>query len=141
MTAPQARTGVSTMVEGDDCFTLLTAATVGRVGFLSEDGVRIIPVSYRLASHRLFFTTSADGELSSLAERTQDVAFEVDYHASDFRRAWSVLMNGRVQRLDQSGQALRQRLRLPPVPWVDIEHPVDLQFIPRIISGRVLQRA
>jgi nitroimidazol reductase NimA-like FMN-containing flavoprotein (pyridoxamine 5'-phosphate oxidase superfamily) len=63
-------------------------STVGRVGFVSPAGLQIIPVNYRLgAGHRLFFKTAPRGALAQLSERDAQVAFEVDFHAADFRIA------------------------------------------------------
>jgi Pyridoxamine 5'-phosphate oxidase len=87
-----------------ECFQLLAVATVGRVGFVSPAGVQIIPVNYRLgADHQLFMKTAPGSALAQLAEVDAPVAFEVDYHADDFRIAWSVLMNGTMSNLDEEG--------------------------------------
>ena len=84
-----------------ECFELLAVAIVGRVGFVSPAGLQIIPMNYRLgAGHQLFMKTAPDSALARLAEIDASVAFEVDYHADDFRIAWSVLMNGTISRLD-----------------------------------------
>ena len=38
-----------------ECFELLAVGIVGRIGFVSPDGVQIIPMNYRLgAGHQLF---------------------------------------------------------------------------------------
>ena len=85
---------------------------------MSPAGVKIIPVNYRLgAGHRLFFKIVPTGALAQLAELDAQVAFEVDYHATDFQIAWSVLMNGTISRLDAAATAAYADLRLPPVPW------------------------
>lgn len=124
-----------------ECFELLAVSTVGRVGFVSPEGLQIIPVNYRLgAGHRLFFKTAPRGALAQLAERDAQVAFEVDYHAADFRIAWSVLMNGMISRLDAAATAAYADLRLPPVPWPGPASSLPVQFMPRTVSGRSLLR-
>ena len=124
-----------------ECFELLAVGTVGRIGFVSPAGLQIIPVNYRLgAGHRLFFKIAPGGALAELAELDAQVAFEVDYYASDFRIAWSVLMNGTISRLDAAATAAYGDLRLPPVPWPGPASSLLLHFVPQTLSGRALFR-
>ncbi|HEX3199449.1 MAG TPA: pyridoxamine 5'-phosphate oxidase family protein [Propionibacteriaceae bacterium] len=124
-----------------ECFELLAVATVGRIGFVSPAGIQIIPVNYRLGpGHRLFLKTAPTGALAQLAETEAQVAFEVDYHAADFRIAWSVLMNGTISRPDAAATAAYADLRLPPVPWPGAASSLLLCFAPQTVSGRGLLR-
>lgn len=124
-----------------ECFELLSVATVGRVGFVSDTGVQIIPVNYRLgAGHRIFARVVPGGVLAQLAELGSRVAFEVDYHADDFRIAWSVLMQGTLSLLDAEAKAAYVDLRLPPVPWPGRGSSLPVQFMPTTVSGRDLHR-
>jgi hypothetical protein len=65
---------------------------------------------------------------------------KVDYHAADFRIAWSVLMNGTVNRLDAAATAAYADLRLPPIPWPGPASSLLVYFAPRTVSGRSLLR-
>jgi nitroimidazol reductase NimA-like FMN-containing flavoprotein (pyridoxamine 5'-phosphate oxidase superfamily) len=124
-----------------ECFELLAVGIVGRIGFVSPDGVQIIPMNYRLgADHQLFMKTAPGGALARLAEVDAPVAFEVDYHADDFRIAWSVLMNGTIRRLDAAATAAYEELRRPPVPWAGSASSLPVRFVPRTVSGRGLHR-
>ncbi len=138
---PDARSNLLVLSEAE-CFELLEAATVGRVGFVSPGGLQIIPVNYRLGSgHRIFIRTSPNGTIAELAKIDSRVAFEVDYHADDFRIAWSVLMQGTVSLLDPEARAAYANLHRPPVPWPGGPNSLPVQFVPNAISGRSLQRA
>jgi Pyridoxamine 5'-phosphate oxidase len=124
-----------------ECFELLAVGIVGRIGFVSPDGVQIIPMNYRLgADHQFFMKTAPGSALAQLAEVDAPVAFEVDYHADDFRIAWSVLMNGTVSRLDAAATATYEELRRPPVPWAGAASSLPVRFVPRTVSGRGLHR-
>jgi uncharacterized protein len=124
-----------------ECFELLAVAVVGRVGFASPAGLQIIPMSYRLGADRqLFMKTTPSSALARLAAIDAPVAFEVDYHAADFRIAWSVLMNGTISRLDAAATAAYEELRRPPVPWAGTVSSLPVRFVPRTISGRSLHR-
>ena len=124
-----------------ECFELLAVAIVGRIGFVSPAGLQIIPMNYRLgADHQLFMKTAPGSALAQLAEIDARVAFEVDYHADDFRIAWSVLMNGTISRLDAAATAAYEELRRPPVPWAGSASSIPVRFLPRTVSGRSLHR-
>ena len=124
-----------------ECFELLAVAVVGRVGFVSPAGMQIIPMSYRLgANHQLFMKTAPHSALARLAEIDAPVAFEVDYHADDFRIAWSVLMNGTISRLDPAATAAYEDIRRPPVPWAGPASSLPVRFVPETVSGRGLHR-
>ena len=124
-----------------ECFELLAVADVGRVGFVSPTGLQIIPMNYRLgADHQLFMKTAPGSALAELAEMDAEVVFEVDYHADDFRIAWSVLMNGTISRLDGAATAAYQDLRSPVVPWPGPGSSLPVRFVPRTVSGRGLHR-
>ena len=84
--------------------------------------------------------TSSRGIFAQLAEANATVAFEVDYAASNFQIAWSVLMNGTLSLLDQKARAAYNDLRLRPTPWPGEGRSLQVQFRPRRISGRALHR-
>ena len=133
-----ASTDVVVLSESE-CFELLGVATVGRIGFVTPESIEILPLVYRLgADHRLFMTTSRSGVVARLAATASIVAFEVDFHAEDFGRAWSVLMNGTVSLLDSAATGAFEALRRPPVPWPELVDTIPVQFRPRTIAGRVL---
>jgi nitroimidazol reductase NimA-like FMN-containing flavoprotein (pyridoxamine 5'-phosphate oxidase superfamily) len=124
-----------------ECYDLLAVAVVGRIGFVSADGVQIIPVNFRLGpGHRIFLKTSPGGTVAKLARVEASVAFEVDHHSAGSGVAWSVLMNGTLSFLDDEASAAYAELRMPPSPWPGLTDTVSLQFVPRTISGRGLHR-
>ena len=138
--SPETVSYIQTLPEAE-CFELLAVAIVGRVGFVSPAGVQIIPMNYRLgAEHQIFMKTAPGSPLAQLAEMGAPVAFEVDYHADDFRIAWSVLMHGTISRLDAAATAAYQELRRQPVPWAGSASSLPVRFLPQTVSGRGLHR-
>ena len=138
--SPDTASYIRTLPE-TECFELLAVATVGRVGFVSPAGVQIIPMDYRLGADRQLFMKTAPGSaLAKLAEVDAEVAFEVDYHADDFRIAWSVLMNGTISRLDAAATTAYDDLSRPPVPWPGSASSLPVRFVPHTVSGRGLHR-
>lgn len=121
----------------DECLALLAAAAVGRVGYVSNDGVEILPVGYRLGlGPRLFVMTQAWGVLGQLAECGARCSFEVDHHASTSRTGWSVLMRGSLSRLDRAGTAAYAQLTRSLDPWPGYRDARPVQFVPTSFSGR-----
>jgi nitroimidazol reductase NimA-like FMN-containing flavoprotein (pyridoxamine 5'-phosphate oxidase superfamily) len=137
---PRSSDSVMRTLSGEECYELLAVAAVGRIGFGSPAGIEIIPVNYRSAGDRMLFRTVPGGRLAQLADVDGHVAFEVDYHASDFVIAWSVLMHGEVSTLDPEGEVLLSNLRHPLLAWPGADHTLALQFVPHDISGRSLMR-
>ena len=136
-----AESSYSRTLSDSECYELLAVATVGRIGFVSPAGVQIYPLDFRIgAGPRLFMKTSPHGTVAELAEHAASVALEVDYHASDFGIAWSVLMHGTLSLLDDVGRAAYADLPLQPVPWPGPASTVTIQFVPETISGRGLRR-
>jgi nitroimidazol reductase NimA-like FMN-containing flavoprotein (pyridoxamine 5'-phosphate oxidase superfamily) len=137
---PRSSDSVIRTLSAEECYELLAVATVGRIGFVSPAGIEIIPVNYRIAGNRVLFKTAPSSLLAQLAGLDIHVAFEVDYHASDFVIAWSVLMHGVVNTLDAHGEVLLSSLRHPLLAWPGANHTLALQFVPHDISGRSLMR-
>jgi hypothetical protein len=121
------RPAVRTLTE-PECAELVALATVGRVGFVTPQGLQIIPLNVRSTGASLRLDTTPHSSLSQLAEMGRDVTLEVDAYDADTGHGWSVLMQGRLDKLDHQG-ALR-----PGDPRTQA-----LGFTPRSYSGRVVQ--
>jgi hypothetical protein len=122
-----------------ECLDRLSAATVGRVGYVDPRGLQIIPVNYRLEGSSLLMATTPGSALAQLGEMGGGLTFEVDYHSPDFTLAWSVLMHGPVHRLDRAGRQRVAELRRPLLSWMGDAATLNLEFVPKTFSGRVLQ--
>ena len=134
----RARATVQEMTE-EGCLERLAAATVGRIGYVSPQGLQIIPLNYRLAGSTLMLATTPGSAFAQLGEMGARVAFEVDYHSPDLNMAWSVLMHGSVRQLDAAGRERLAELRPPLLSWLGEAATLHLEFIPQRFSGRVLQ--
>ena len=124
-----------------ECLELLGAAAIGRVGFVSSQGVEIIPVAYRLgAGPRLFIATQRWGIVGQLAEGGARCSFEVDHHGDTRREGWSVLMHGVLSRLDEGGSAAYAELTRSLDPWPGYPDARPVQFVPWSYTGRSVLR-
>jgi len=134
------RSAIRTLTD-ETCLELLRAEAVGRVGFVSDEGVEILPVGYRVgAGPRLFISTQLWGKVGQLAETAERCCFEVDHHSSTGRDGWSVLMQGALSRLDPAGAAAFAQLDRRLESWPGYPGARPVQFVPESFSGRSVGR-
>jgi len=122
----------------DDCLRLLASVPLGRVGFLSDGEVVVLPVNHAVAGQDVVFRTTLGSKLSA-AESENAVTFEADHYDPRCRAGWSVLVTGRAEMVyDDAEIAALDRLGLEP--WPDA---VDRSFWVRIrataLTGRRLR--
>lgn len=130
------------LLSQQQCLDLLRAAAVARVGFVSNEGVEIIPVGFRLAlGPRLFMMTQPWGILGQLAESGARCSVEVDHHGDTSGSGWSVLMRGTLSRLDAAGAAAYDELDRGLDAWPGYLDAKPVQFVPSTYSGRSVLRA
>ena len=118
----------------DDARRLLEAEDVGRV-VLDTDyrGPVAIPVNYRLLDGQVVLRTATASTLDRAVGNR--VGFEVDHLDHAFARGWSVLVNGRLERVADPVEA-RRLTRQSTVPWAGGDRPVVLRIDPSRVTGR-----
>ncbi|HET8601484.1 MAG TPA: pyridoxamine 5'-phosphate oxidase family protein [Segeticoccus sp.] len=127
------------ILDREECLRRIGEVAVGRLGFLREGDLTILPVNHVLHGEDVTFRTTWGSKLQ-LAANGERVAFEVDNFHLDTESGWSVLVRGRTSIIEDP--ALREELEqealeswLPPSAnsfWVRV-HPED-------ISGREIVR-
>jgi len=115
---------------------LLTSKTVGRLGFLSEDGPQILPLNYALVDQNVIVRTVAYGTVARSA-LDQRVAFEVDEVDEFLQAGWSVLVVGPAQLLTDA-QLKQLRLGTGPEPWAEGPRTLFISVACQHVSGRRL---
>ncbi|MEV8218634.1 pyridoxamine 5'-phosphate oxidase family protein [Microbacterium sp. NPDC077391] len=122
-----------------ECRELLGATTVGRLGFVTDARVQIIPVNYLIDGDDVVIRTAPSGLLRALPESTVGIAFEVDHHDDLAGSGWSVLLSGSVSEMTEDELAA-----VPGVtrrtPWAEGDRSLPLRFTPASISGRRVRR-
>lgn len=121
----------------EECLARLAAAPMGRVAFVADGEVVILPVNHLLDGTAIAFRTTWGSKLQAAAD-AERVAFEVDEVDAPSRTGWSVLAQGRAAVVYDSD--VRDRLTEHAEPswapssandfWVRIE--------PASITGREL---
>ena len=124
----------------DECWRLLDKRVVGRVGFDVGRGPRIHPVNYRVDGRSVVLRTTEDAELTRFVEMFAVgalVAFEVDEIDYEWHHGWSVLIEGRIGRVDAPDE-LRRLHDAWPRPWAGGTRDVVARVTPGEVTGRRL---
>ncbi len=123
----------------DICLQLLNAVPVGRVSFLADGEIMVLPVNHVMDGQDPVFRTARGSKLSA-AEGQELVAFEADEYDGRTRSGWSVLVHGRAEAVYEDAEI--QRLgRLGLHPWVSaVDRPFWIRIRPTSISGRQIPR-
>ena len=133
--SPPARRGKLAPIAETDCWELLDTTTVGRLAFISNDGIVILPLNFLVHEQRIYFQTQPGSTMAALADGRDDVAFEIDYH--DMNQAgWNVLVKGSTAEAGtlEGERALASAGRLGP--WAPGNRSLVIGLTPRTISGR-----
>jgi uncharacterized protein len=127
------------IVPFDECLRLLASVPVGRVGFVADGEVVVLPVNHLVDGQDVIFRT-AHGSKVSAAEGQYHAAFEADYYDEQTRSGWSVLVNGPAEVVEAEADIQRLGLslsRLGVYPWVTaVQHPFWIRIRPTSVSGR-----
>ena len=124
----------------DLCWRHLGKRVVGRVGFDLGHGPRIHPVNYRLDGRTVVLRTSDDAELARFVElfgAGSLLAFEVDEIDYEWHHGWSVLVEGRVETVEDP-EELRRLHAVWPRPWAAGERNRMIRVTPVAVTGRRL---
>jgi uncharacterized protein len=127
------------IVPFDECLRLLASVPVGRIGFVADGEVVILPVNHVIQGQDVIFRT-AYGSKAAAAEGQNRAAFEADHYNEQTRSGWSVLVNGRAEMVEAEADIQRLSLslsRLSAYPWVTaVRHPIWIRIRPVSVSGR-----
>lgn len=114
-----------------ECWELLRSHELGRLGFHLLDQVQVVPINYAVDEDTLLFRTAEGSKLLAVVMHG-DVVFEVDDH--DEHSAWSVIVRGKAQLLDEHEE--HRADNLPLRPWVDNPKYNVVEITPTEITGR-----
>ena len=121
-------------LDRDECRRLLGSTSIGRLGYCTDFGPRIVPTNYSLVSESLTFRTGIDSEAShQLFDRP--IAFEVDQVDEFLQAGWSVLVVGNAQALDEASLLLLD-VGESPQPWPEGRRSLVVQLPLTMMTGR-----
>ena len=128
------------VLSSDKCWRHLARRVVGRVGFDLGHGPRIHPVNYRLDGRTIVLRTTDGTELARFVElfgAGSLMAFEVDEIDYEWHEGWSVLVEGRVETVDDPDELHRLHAAWPR-PWASGARNLMVRVTPVAVTGRQL---
>jgi uncharacterized protein len=132
---PLAReTGRMELLDEDQCWELLAAVEVGRLAIAAAGEVDIYPVNFVIDGREIVFRTAEGTKLLEVVLAGR-VAFEVDGYEPQQGRAWSVVVKGDAQDLDQFAEIYRAQ-DLPLFPWNASPKERFVRISPTRVTGR-----
>jgi nitroimidazol reductase NimA-like FMN-containing flavoprotein (pyridoxamine 5'-phosphate oxidase superfamily) len=85
------RTGLE-VVDAQECFTLLSTTSVGRLAALVDGRVELWPMNFAAAEGSIFIRTAPGTKMDAVGGT--DVVFEVDAVSDRWESGWSVILRG-----------------------------------------------
>lgn len=119
----------------EECLELLRNTPVGRVGFVHDGEVVILPVNHIVQGTQVLFRTTWGAKLQSAADEA-GIAYQVDHHDVTTRTGWSVLVQGSAE-VVYGTEECQLLDTLAPEPWLHLgEDAFWVRILAVQISGR-----
>ena len=134
---PAARERVLRTLSPAECFGLLEAGGIGRVGFASAGGIMMLPVNFAVTGKAIIFRTAPDTLLAVHANG--QVSFEADHLGEALGEGWSVLVHGHAHTVTDEREVKRLEDRTRLEPWAGGARDVYVRIAPTRISGRCIE--
>jgi uncharacterized protein len=117
-----------------ECLEFLPTKKVGRLGYVTDDGPRIVPLNYTTTPDSIVVRTLAYGEVARSAV-DQQVAFQIDDIDEFLQTGWSVLVVGTAKLV--SVEELKQIMSVGgPEPWAGGPRTLFLRIPLTTVTGR-----
>lgn len=120
------------------CWRHAETAVVGRIGFVADGVVQILPVNFMVQSGSVYFRTTAYGAVARHVDG-QAVSFEVDEIDREHQGGWSVLVTGHARRVDDSETLAALWTPTRPHPWAEGVRTLWIEIDVQSISGRLVK--
>ena len=117
-----------------ECWALLRTTSVGRLAVSVEGHPDIFPLNY-VVDHGTVVFRSAAGTKVSAALSDTPVALEADGYDPETGEAWSVVIKGIAEEIQQV-EDLLETVALPLFPWQAGEKGRFIRVVPSAMSGR-----
>ena len=117
------------------CLHLLASVPVGRVAFMADGEVQVLPVNHVVDGQDVVFRTAHGSKLTA-AQGQRPLTFEADDYDERTRSGWSVLVTGRAEPVDEDAE-LERLAEYGLRPWAaGVERPFWIRIRPSSVTGR-----
>ena len=123
-----------TLLSEDECWSLLSSLSLGRLVTILGGKPEIFPVNFATRHRTVLFRTAQGTKLYS-AVMGDSVAFEADYHDPALTWGWSVIIKGRAHLLSANADILDAE-EAPLRSWIATVKPIYVWVIAVEITGR-----
>jgi nitroimidazol reductase NimA-like FMN-containing flavoprotein (pyridoxamine 5'-phosphate oxidase superfamily) len=142
---PRQAEAITESLDERECLRLVAQGTVGRIAFVGQYDLTVLPVNYRLVDGAILFRTGHDSMTdddlrTGIANAEYKVAFEVDDFDESAREGWSVLIQGPAHHLDSEAEQAAA-LAANVHPWASGDKDHFIQVKPLRVTGRRIRRA
>jgi uncharacterized protein len=118
------------------CLRLLASVPVGRLGFLADGEIVILPVNHLMDGSDVIFRTGSGSKLSSLDGRNL-IGFEADHYDTMTHSGWSVVISGFTEVVESDTEIDRfERLGLQSWGGGAAGDPHWVRIRPTSVTGR-----
>jgi len=121
-----------------ECWDLIAAGGVGRIATTTDDGPVILPVNFVVDDGTIVIRTSAYGVIGRIGAASE-LAFEVDRLDDAMREGWSVLLVGRMERIEDHDEVAALVGTGDLEPWAGGVRNLVLRIRPRRVTGRRIE--
>ena len=122
----------------EECEGLLRSASVGRLAFVSDGEVVVVPVNFRFHEGTIVIRTAVGSKLEAAARHAQ-MTFEIDGWNDVTETGWSVLAKGGAREV-LSDEEAADLMQLGLRPWADAAGKRRwLRIRPDEITGRKIE--
>lgn len=129
----EPRRSVMTVLDLDECLSLLERHHFGRVGVEIDGQPLVFPVNYAMSEADVVFRSDPGTKLHAALGRR--VAFEIDGHDNVYHEGWSVLVVGHAEEVLDPTRTRRYE-QLPVSPWAPGEKSHWVRIHADAITGR-----
>ena len=123
-----------TVLSEDECWSLLSSVSLGRLVTILGGKPEIFPVNFVTQRPTVLFRTAEGTKLFGAATHPF-VAFEADYHDAELTYGWSVIVKGTAHLLSATADILDAE-EAPLRPWIATLKPLYVRVIASEITGR-----
>jgi len=118
-----------------ECLELLASTPVGRIAFLHDGDVVILPINIGLWNRSIVFSTQPGSKLDT-AVMARQVSVEVDEWNSTTHEGWSVLAKGTASTVTDADE-IAELDDLSVTAWIRPDAPRSwVRMLPNEITGR-----
>jgi nitroimidazol reductase NimA-like FMN-containing flavoprotein (pyridoxamine 5'-phosphate oxidase superfamily) len=118
-----------------ECWQLVAEKGVGRVGFMEDSRLRIVPTRYDAEGHTAYFRALTYGELA-LGGQDRAMSLQVDEVDLESFTGWSVLMSGQAHRVKDAATIASLWVLGRPHPWVSGTETQWIALVVDTIEGQ-----